>query len=214
MKEIVTCLGLFIVLSVVFSGLTGCGSGDTGNGNAALTKAPGAVNQQTAESKPTAEGKGTQGGYPPILSGLAEADFELLDGTMTKISQRKGKVLLLNVWGIWCGPCRAEMPHLAEIEEKYREQGLEVIGLNIGDSNGQTESVDAIRKFAEQMKLNYTLAISPDPSTRQFYLQTRAQVVPQTILVDRTGHLRGVFIGGSPRVIESMKQTVEKTMNE
>jgi hypothetical protein len=64
------------------------------------------------------------------------------------------------------------------------------------------------------MGLNYLIARIPNPAMREFYKITKQDVVPQTLLVDREGHLRGVFIGGGGKVIESMKQTVEKTLAE
>ncbi len=198
MKEIFTNLALFLVFCIAFSGLTACTASQQAVSNA-TTNAP--ANAAVGTSV-----------FPPLASGLTEAELELLDGTKTKISDRKGKVLLLNIWGIWCGPCRAEMPHLVELQDLYRDRGFEVVGLNIGDQNGAPEGVEAIKKFAQQMKLNYTLVLSPEAATRQFYLVTKQQVVPQTLLVDREGNLRGVFIGGGGRVIDSMKLTVAKTM--
>ncbi|MEO7658875.1 MAG: TlpA disulfide reductase family protein [Pyrinomonadaceae bacterium] len=152
--------------------------------------------------------------YPKLASGLAESEMELLDGSTFKISDRKGRVLLLNIWGTWCGPCRAEMPHLIAMQEEFGPQGFEVIGLNIGDGNGTPETVEEIKTFAEKMKLNYTLARSSNSATGQFYKITKQQVVPQSLLVDREGHLRGVFVGGGQRIIDSMKATLEKIMAE
>lgn len=197
---------LLLVFSIVFSGLAGCRTTASNAANQGSANAPENVNSPTSGVKTTV--------YPPLASGLADAEFELLDGSKFKISERKGKILLLNIWGIWCGPCRAEMPHLVEMQAKYGERGFEVIGLNIGDENGATEDVEAIKKFAEKMKLNYTLARSPGASTAQFYRVTKKQVVPQSLLVDREGHLRGVFVGGGERVINSMKETLEKMINE
>jgi thiol-disulfide isomerase/thioredoxin len=154
-------------------------------------------------------------GYPPLASGLADADLELISGGTFKISERKGKALLLNIWGTWCGPCRAEMPHLIEMQDKYRDRGFEVIGLNIGDGGGGSESNEMITKFAEKMKLNYTLARSTNAQTGQFYLITKqSDIVPQSILVDAEGHLRGVFIGGGQRVVDLMKQNVARVMGD
>ncbi len=204
MKEIVRYLALFTALCLVFSALTSCSAtgANTGSSNAAKPSATtGATDSKSSQ-------------YPPLASGLADADFELLDGTKFKISDKKGKVLMLNIWGTWCGPCREEMPHLIEMQNKYGPQGFEVIGLNIGDGSGGPETVEQIKTFAEKMKLNYTLARSPNAATLQFYQITKQQVVPQTLLVDREGHLRGVFVGGGPRVTDSMKATLEKTMNE
>lgn len=211
MKDLFTNLALFIVFCIVFSGLTSC---EETKSNVAGNN----VKQNSANgspAKPPGENTGSTSNspaYPPLRTGLAEAEFELLDGVKMKISEKKGKVLLLNIWGIWCGPCREEMPHLVELQNKYRDQGFEVIGLNIGDHDGAPESVDAIKKFADSMKLNYTLARSAAASTRHFYMITKQQVVPQTIIVDREGKLRGVFVGGGPRVIGEMKLNVEKTM--
>ncbi len=185
--------------------LTAC----TGTGaNVANTN----TTKSSSNSNETKNSKSSE--YPPLASGLAEADFELLDGSKFKVSEKKGKVLLLNIWGTWCGPCREEMPHLVEMQNKYAAQGLEIIGLNIGDGSGTPESVEQIKAFVEKMKLNYTIARSPNSSTVQFYQISKQQVVPQTLLVDREGHLRGVFVGGGQRVIDSMKNTLDKTMAE
>ena len=209
MKRFITTLALFILLTIVFSSFNGCKSSGQANANSAST-APGNSNSGTTTSGDTAKSTA----FPPLASGLADAEFELLDGSKLKVSEKKGKVLLLNIWGTWCGPCRAEMPTLIALQNEYGERGFEVIGLNIGDGNGTPETVEQITKFVEQMKLNYTIARSSNAATTQFYLVTGQQVVPQSILVDREGHLRGVFIGGGPRIYDSMKDTIAKTMSD
>jgi thiol-disulfide isomerase/thioredoxin len=149
-----------------------------------------------------------------IPTGLAAAEIEALDGTKTKVSDHKGKVLLLNLWGIWCGPCREEMPHLAQMQRQYADRGLEVISLNIGDHDGRPEPVENIKKYAEQSKLDYTLARIAGEAINQFYLISKQQAIPQSVLIDREGRLRGVFVGGGQRIYDSMQQTLDKTMNE
>ncbi|MEO7538792.1 MAG: TlpA disulfide reductase family protein, partial [Pyrinomonadaceae bacterium] len=189
--------------AIFFSSFTACSSTAVTTGNNAAN-AP--VNGRTTSAP--------NNNYPPVASGLAEAPFELIDGTTKKLADYKGKVIMMNVWGIWCGPCRAEMPHLVEMQEKYREKGFEIIGLNIGDQGGNPEKIEEIQKFSDQMKLNYTLARIQGPNIRQFYAVTKQEVVPQTILVDRDGRLRGVFIGGGQRIFDSMMEVLDKTMAE
>lgn len=201
MKQILGNLILFVALSVVFSALTSCRGDSAVNGGA---------NQ--AGGGNTADGKASA--YPLLPTSLSESNLELLDGTITKISDHKGKVLLLNIWGTWCGPCRAEMPHLIVMQDKYREQGLEIIGMNIGDGGGQPESVEDIKKFAVENKLNYTLVRTPGSAIAAFYILTKQQVVPQTILVDRGGHTRGVFVGGGQQIIDSMNKNLDIVMAE
>lgn len=205
MKTIFRNLLLSCTLCGVLTALPSCNGNGTNVAN--TDKANAVANDPTSAKSKSSE-------YPPLASGLADADFELLDGAKFKISGKKGKVLMLNIWGTWCGPCREEMPHFVEMQNKYRDQGLEVIGLNIGDGSGTPETIPEIKAFVERMKLNYTIARSPNEATAQFYQITKQQVVPQTLLVDREGHLRGVFVGGGRSVIDSMKTTLDKTMAE
>lgn len=200
MREVTKSHILFLVFCVSFATLTACDGSQAGNANS-VAKDP--KNNSSKNSD-----------YPPVVSGIAEGAIHLLDGTKTKLSDHKGKVVILNLWGIWCGPCRDEMPHLQAMFKQYGEQGLEVIGLNVGDNEGKAESVENIRRFAEQMKIDYTLARVESPLINQFYLLSKQQSVPQTIIVDREGRLRGLFVGGGPRVYNEMKVTVEKTMND
>ena len=206
MKQLFTNLALFIVFCIVFSGLSACTGTQSNIANNSSAKPTTKANAQTNDAKTSA--------YPLLGSGLAEAELEMLDGAKTKISDRKGKVVLVNIWGTWCGPCRAEMPFLIAMQDQYRDRGLEIMGLNIGDGGGTPESVEAIKKFVEQMKLNYTIVRSSNAATAQFYAITKQQVVPQTMLVDRDGHLRGVFIGGGQSIAEAIKTALEKTMAE
>ncbi|CAN5255171.1 hypothetical protein BH20ACI2_BH20ACI2_02930 [soil metagenome] len=202
MKKILENLALFMVLVIAFSALTGCS--DSSNTN--VTSTPANVNTKSAGSKSSE--------YPPLAASIAQADFELLDGTKFKLTDHKGKILLVNIWGTWCGPCRAEMPHLVEMQDKHGENGFEVIGLNIGDGEGGIEPNELIEPFVEKMKLNYTIARSPNESTVKFFQMTKMDGVPQTLLIDREGRLRNIFHGGGNSVIESMHQMVDKIMAE
>jgi len=202
MKELTRNLIVFVLLAVIMSALTGCGDTSTNTS---------ATNSTTKTSANTSS---KSAGYPKLATALADAEFELIEGGKFKITEKKGKVLMLNIWGTWCGPCRQEMPHLIEMQAKYKDQGFEVLGLNIGTYEGTPESTEDIQKFAADMKLNYTLARSPRQATGAFYAITKQQVVPQTMLVDREGHVRGIFVGGGQRIFDSMKENLAKLMAE
>lgn len=205
MKRLLTDFTMFAAMAVIFSLMTGCGNSvETANKTSANNSAANSVAQKKVSSSD----------FPPLATGLADADVAMLDGTKFKISDKKGKVLLVNIWGTWCGPCIAEMPHLIELQNKHGDQGFEVIGLNIGDGSGTPEPLDDIKEFVAKQKLNYTIAIASNAVTNQFYQITKKQVVPQTMLVDREGKLRGVFVGGGPRIFDSLKQNVEKVVSE
>ena len=151
--------------------------------------------------------------YPPLATGIATAELEFVGGTKGTIADRKGKVVLINLWGIWCGPCRAEMPHLIELQEKYRDQGFQVIGLNVGDDDGQPESLENIKTFGEKTKLNYELARGPRELQTQIYKFAAFDAVPLSLLIDREGHVRAVLKGGGPVAISQIKEYVARAMS-
>ena len=141
-----------------------------------------------------------------------DADFVDIDGKTFRLSDYKGKVLLINLWATWCGPCRPQMTKLNDLQNSYRDEGLEVIGLDIGDAVGKPEGVPQIKAFARRLGINYYLGRSPKATTDQVNKLTKAPVVPQSILIDRVGRLRGVFIGSGSEIHRAMQSNVEKLL--
>ncbi len=146
--------------------------------------------------------------YPPLQASIAQADVENLDGSTFKVADKKGSVLLLNMWATWCGPCRDEMPELVKLQDKYRDQGFEIIGLNTNDG----DTPDMIKAFAKQQNLNYTLTLAPTAMQVDIVKLTKNEGIPQSLLIGRDGTLRGVFLGGSESEIAKMKATVGKVV--
>jgi len=214
-KSILKNLLVFAGLALAISSFNGCGgSSGANNANANVN---GSANVANSTAGGNTSGYSSVAGieYPPLNEGLANAEFELLDGNKYKVADQKGKVVLLNIWGIWCGPCRAEMPQLIRLQDQFRDKGFEIVGLNIGDEDGGVESIDAIKKFVDKQHLNYTIARAIDPAgTKAFYDVTKKSVVPQSVLVDRQGRLRGVFAGFGGNVTQSLDETIEKVVSE
>ncbi|MGI8638861.1 MAG: TlpA disulfide reductase family protein [Pyrinomonadaceae bacterium] len=201
MKNIFKIAVLFIALTVAFSSFTAC--------TKTATTQQGAVDETTspASDKNTDEAKKSD--YPPAPVGVSQAEIKNLDGSTFKIEEKKGKVVLLNLWATWCGPCRAEMPELIALQDKYRDKDFEVIGLNTDD-----ESVEEIKDFAAKMKLNYTLAWADGKLRNELLRISKYNGIPQSYMIDREGKLRGVFTGGGAKVINQLKETAEKVINE
>ncbi|MCA1589334.1 MAG: TlpA family protein disulfide reductase [Acidobacteria bacterium] len=147
--------------------------------------------------------------YPPVASAVANAEVKNLDGSVFKIADKKGTVILLNMWATWCGPCRAEMPALVRLHEAHAPQGFEVIGLNTDD-----ETVDEINKFVGEMKLNYPLAWADTALQAELLKISKFPGIPQSFLIDRFGHLRGVFKGANPSDIKKMEELVGEVVGE
>lgn len=201
MKKILSSFGLFVVLAVVFSSLTGCG----GSNGAVNEPASNAGTSGNAESGSTKKSE-----YPPLASAVAQADMKNLDGSTSKVADRKGKVLLLNMWATWCGPCRGEMPSLVKMQDEHRDKGFEIIGLNTDD--GDTKEM--VEDFAAELKLNYTLVWADTAMQNGLLKISNFNGIPQSFIVDREGNLRGVFRGGGKAEVKKMEELVAKVVAE
>jgi thiol-disulfide isomerase/thioredoxin len=198
MKFVLKNSALFIILSFAFSALTSCTGTQTAPAGNDISSAP--VNSAQPPEKKKVN-------YPPAPSAIMQADVKSLDGTTFKLQDKKGKVVLVNLWATWCGPCINEMPHLNEMQEKYRDQGFEVIGLDSDD-----ESKEDIEAFAAKQKLNYPLGWADGAMMSEFVKLSKLAGIPQSILINRDGQLTGVFTGGGAKTISKMKETVEKVV--
>src|SRR5215468_1067601 len=90
---------------------------------------------------------------PPILSeDVMKASINLLDGKNTKLADYSGKVLVVDLWATWCGPCVQEIPHLMEIAREYKDRGVEVLGLTREDPENTPEDV---KRFSKDFNINY-----------------------------------------------------------
>ncbi|MCY7348411.1 MAG: TlpA family protein disulfide reductase [Pyrinomonadaceae bacterium] len=202
---------LFAALCVAFSSFTACGTASTQKEKSPVIVSP--SNVSIAPNSTTAEVNGAN--FPPVPSGLYQAEIKDLEGKTFKLEDKKGKVVLVNLWATWCGPCIAEMPHLKEMQDKYQARGFEVLGLNTGDNEtGEAEPVEKIKAFVAQKQLNYPIGYADENFFSQMLKVTRMAGIPQSILINREGKMTGIFKGGGSAVISRIKETVDKTMSE
>ena len=146
--------------------------------------------------------------YPPAPEAILQTENKDLDGKVLKIDDYKGKVVLVNLWATWCGPCRAEMPTFIELQDKYKDRDFVVIGLDADE-----ESVEEVNNFAKEMKLNYKLGFADQKTVSGFIKLTKLQGIPQTIVINREGRMTGIWGGGGQKNLTQIKDAVEKTVN-
>jgi cytochrome c biogenesis protein CcmG, thiol:disulfide interchange protein DsbE len=131
---------------------------------------------------------------PPIeTSSINNMGWTVADGKRSLFSEYKGKVLVLDFYATWCNPCRKSVPHLIGLQNKYGEQGLQVIGLNVG---GPGDDEKKISDFARELGIQYPLAM-PDDELATFLLSDESGI-PQTFVFDRDGMLVEREIGFGP----------------
>jgi thiol-disulfide isomerase/thioredoxin len=123
----------------------------------------------------------------------ANLEFTLKDvnGRDVSLSAYTGKVLMINFWATWCPPCRIEIPGLRDLYDRYRRQGLEIVGINVD------EPPSTIRPYARDMQINYPLLIGQGRDDVKEALGPLAGV-PTTLLIDRNGTVCRRVVGGGP----------------
>lgn len=109
-----------------------------------------------------------------------------LDGRTVAPADYRGKVVLVNFWATWCGPCRAEIPALVALQDKYRDQ-LQIIGISEDQA-----SPEAVKAFAAKMQMNYPVAMTT-PEIEKLYPGITA--LPTTFVVDPEGHIVQKHVG-------------------
>lgn len=128
---------------------------------------------------------------PSPRAGFLAPDFtlETLEGGLASLADFRGRVVILNFWASWCGPCRAEMPALQALWELQRERGLEVLAVN----STVQDSIPAATTFLQEMNLDLPVLLDRDGAATRRYL---VRALPTTFFVDRQGVIRNVMIGG------------------
>jgi len=108
-----------------------------------------------------------------------------------RLSDYRGKVVLLDFWATWCGPCALEIPWFMDLERRQKDRGFAVLGVSMDD-----EGWDAVKPFASKLGMNYRVLMGND-ETAQLYGGVDA--LPTTFLIDREGRIAAVHVGLADR---------------
>lgn len=168
-----------ILLLVITLGFVGYRSESAASGNACMANAMALTSSSLQTIANPA--RGVQNAPPWRLKNL--------DGRFVQLSDFRGKVVLLNFWATWCPPCRAEIPDLVALQEKYGAQGLVVVGVSL-DTTGAAK----VKAFAQKMKINYPMLMGNDETVAAY---GNFQSIPTTFFIDRAGRVAGTHEGGA-----------------
>ncbi len=146
-----------------------------------------------------------------------EFTFDVKDVAGKRISKADflGKVLVVDIWGTWCPPCKKEIPHFIALREKFRKQGLEIVGLNSeGDDDDVSdktikETSKMVRDFLKENKIPYSCALLTGTIAKQV---PELEGFPTTLFFDRTGKLRLKAVGYHD--LATLEVVVEELLKE
>ncbi|MGA7504820.1 MAG: TlpA disulfide reductase family protein [Candidatus Sulfotelmatobacter sp.] len=142
---------------------------------------------------------------PRLLQSGPAPDFSLeaLNGKTTKLSDFRGKAVLLNFWATWCGPCKIEMPWFVDLQKEYGSQGLQIVGVAMDDA-----SKEDIAKFAKDMGVNYPILIGKEAVGDEY---GGVPALPESFLIARDGRIVDRIIGlrGKAEIEDAVKKALD-----
>ena len=138
------------------------------------------------------------------VRGVRAPDFELssLDGKRVKLSDYRGKAVLLNFWATWCSPCKVEMPWFVDLQKKYGSDGLVILGIAMDDTD-----TPKIAEFASEMGVNYPVLLGTDKVSEEY---GNVEFLPTSFYIDRDGKIIGKGTGLLDR--SEVEQNVQKAL--
>ncbi len=137
----------------------------------------------TKEPAPTAQ--------TGVEVGLLAPDFQVrnLRGGTATLSAHRGKVVLINFWATWCGPCKAEMPSMEALYREYREEGLEILAISI-----DTSGAPPVRAYIEAFGFSFPVLLDSEYRVNDLY---QVRVVPTSLMIDRSGVVARRLLGAT-----------------
>ena len=116
-----------------------------------------------------------------------------VDGHAVSSAQFKGKVVVVDFWATWCGPCRTEIPGYGELQKKYGKDGVVIIGMSV-DQQGP----EVVKKFIAQQKVGYRVVMADEAVQEAFAGPEGLNAIPTTFIIDREGNIRDRKVGAEP----------------
>jgi thiol-disulfide isomerase/thioredoxin len=154
-----------------------------------------------------------------------------LNGQPQSLADLKGKVVLIDFWAVWCGPCKAVFPHLRDLHEKYGKKGLVIVGvttyyekfgfdkttnkLTAGANLSKDQEQDMLKDFVETNRLPYTIwTVTKDDWKAAVNQDYGVKGIPTAVLIDQNGVVRLIKVGSGPANAQAIEKQIEELLEK
>lgn len=145
---------------------------------------------------------------------IRETKVKTLDGGSLKLADYKNKVVVVNIWATWCGPCRLEMPDLVKLSHEYKSRGLVVLG--VATTYNESNDAERVKNFIKTQKVDYKILWDDGALAGPLVQSVNGRgVIPQSFVISRDGKIVKHFQGFSPMSTPAlMRQAVEEALDD
>ena len=209
-RILLTLIGVALISAF---GLSSCNSTERNNTNGVVATSNSPANATSPRSNPPAPNN-----PPPAFVSLSQevrdTKVETLEGESLKLSDYANKVIIVNIWATWCGPCRLEMPELVKMNTEYQSRGLVVLGL--ATKYNEHNDPEHVKEFVRSQNVTYKIIWDDGTLAAPLVDAVRAQsVIPQSFVISRDGRIVKHFQGFSPlSTPQLMRAAVEEALND
>lgn len=201
-RVVITLVGVGLISAW---GLSSCNSKDVATNNAPANR---------ATSAPPVTNAQPPAAFVSLPQALRDTKVQTLDGESLKLSDYSDKVVVMNLWATWCGPCRQEMPELVKMSNEYKARGLVVLGL--ATTYNERNDPEHVKEFVRSQNVPYKI-IWDDGTLAAPLVQAVSgrSVIPQSFVISRDGrivkHFEGFSAYSTPQL---MRQAIEEALND
>lgn len=198
-------LTLTVLALMASFGVSSCGQPADAPG----TKAPKATVTVNSSNPVAPASKAAPTGPTVLPASALDTELETMDGKPFKLADLKGKVLVIDLWATWCGPCRSSTPELVNLQKEFGPRGFEVIGLDIDPGSDTPEDV---KRFADEFDINYKLAFAERELATSLM---RGGNIPQSLVVGRDGRIIEHLVGyHAVRTPQKLRAAIEQALQQ